>query len=480
MSTTLAPRQLRDLPGPRGLPLLGQLLEIEPARFHQQLEDWRAAHGDLFRLRLARREFMVVAEPEACAAALRDRPGGLGRTQRIVSVAAAMGFSGVFSANGDDWRRQRPMVMAALDPRHLRSYYPSLAKVTARFAGAWRRAAEGGEAIELQTSLMRYTVDAISGLAFGVDTNTIESEGDVIQQHLDKLMPAIFRRTLAPLELWRLGLSRADREVAAAVREVAAAVEGFIAQARVRLAQDPALREKPRNLIEAMIAAADTPGSGITDRDLAGNVKTMLLAGEDTTAHTLAWMIDLLARNPEALARARAEVDRVLAGRPWPESIDEVAALDYVEACAHETMRLKPVAPIMALQTERSSVIAGVELPAGALVMFLFRAPAVDARHFPDPQRFDPGRWLEGGGADAGSAKRIAMPFGAGPRICPGRYLALVEIKTVIAMLLAGFEILGVDTPDGGPPQERLALTMAPVGLRLRLACRRSSAGPGP
>ena len=462
-------RSLRDLPSPPGLPLVGQMFAADPARFHQQLEGWRRECGDLYRLRMGPRQFLVVADPEATAAALRDRPAGIGRSQRVVDVSARMGFPGLFSVNGEAWRRQRPMVMAAFDPGHIKRYFPSLAKVTGRFAGAWARAAASGTPIDLQADLMRYTVDAISGLAFGVDTNTIESDGDVIQQHLDQVLPALFRRVMAPFQTWRWLRTPAERRVDESIAIVGRAVQDFISQARERLASDPSLRERPRNLIEAMLVARDKPGSALDDGDLAGNVMTMLLAGEDTTANTLAWMIYLLARHPEAQARARAEVQRVLGGERWPTTLEQVAALDIVEACAHETMRLKPVAPIIVQQAHRDTAVAGVEVPAGTLLIFLMRGGALDARHFPEPERFDPQRWLDGG-ADAGSSKRVAMPFGAGPRICPGRYLALVEIKMVIAMLLANFEIVAVDTPDGGEARERLALTMSPVGLRLRLA----------
>src|SRR5574341_1789262 len=99
--------------------------------------------------------------------------------------------------------------------------------------------------------------------------------------------------------------------------------------------------------------------------------------------------------------------------------------------------------------------------------MCLMRSSPTDERRFPGAEMFDPSRWLSG--PSASSAKRVAMPFGAGPRICPGRYLALAEIKMVIAMLFAGFEVMAVDTPDGGEARERLALTMSPMGLRMRL-----------
>ena len=237
------------------------------------------------------------------------------------------------------------------------------------------------------------------------------------------------------------------------------AVEGFIAQARARMSNPP------RNLIEAMIAARDTPGSGLTDDDVAGNVLTMLLAGEDTTANTLAWMIYLLYRHPPALARARDEVSRVRLDR-----YEEVSALPFIDACINETMRLKPVAPILMLQPTRDTEIAGVQVPKKTLVMCLMRAGAIDGRRFADAKAFEPARWLSG--AQASSPKRVSMPFGAGPRLCPGRYLAILEMKMVMAMLLNNFDIEDVGTPDGGEAREHLAFTMYPEGLRLKLRNR--------
>jgi len=223
-----------------------------------------------------------------------------------------------------------------------------------------------------------------------------------------------------------------------------------------------------------MIAARDIEGSGLHDADVAGNVLTMLLAGEDTTANTLAWMIYLLSRHPEAMRRARDDVHAVIGAQALPTQHEQLSALPFVEACAHETMRLKPVAPILIIQAARDSVVADIRIPAGQLVMLLMRPAATDERHFPDAQTFDPARWLADGapGRAASSAKRVAMPFGAGPRLCPGRYLAMQEMKMVIAMLLGGFEIERVGTPDGGEPREHLSFTMVPTGLRMRLRPR--------
>jgi len=471
-SSATATRRLRDLPAPRGLPLVGNLFQLDIASLHRTVENWHRQYGDYYRFRNARREMLVVADPEAIATMLRDRPDGFHRTHRMASIADSMGFKGVFSANGADWRRHRPMVMAGLDPTHVKSYFPALVKVTQRFARRWQRAAQERASIDLQADLMRYTVDVTAGLAFGADINTIESDADVIQQHLDKVLPSLFRRLMAPFEYWRYFKLKADRELSHHLVELQRAVNGFIADARKRMDDEPARRTNPTNLIEAMIAARDTEGSGVNDSDVAGNVLTMLLAGEDTTANTLAWMIWLLSRNPAALERARAEVASVLGDERMPSRYEQLGALPYIEACANETMRLKPVAPLLILQAARPTVVAGIEIPDGQIVMCLMRPPAVNEKYFPDPQTFDPARWLEPAAKSATSAKRVAMPFGAGPRLCPGRYLAMLEMKMAMAMLLGSFELESVGTADGTEPRELMAFTMQPVGLQMKLRLR--------
>ena len=319
---------------------------------------------------------------------------------------------------------------------------------------------------------MRYTVDTIAGLAFGAEVNTLETEGNVLQHHLDKIFPALGRRLLSPLPIWRWWRSAADRELERGVAEVNKAVDGFIAQARARLVADPGRREHPENLLEAMLAAADEPGSGIDDKQVSGNVLTMLLAGEDTTANTIAWMIHLLWRHPAALQRAQAEVRAVVADPARP-TWDEIAQLDFIEACAHETMRLKPVAPLLVVQALADTTLADVQVPKGMVVTTVMRRDSVSEEHVPRAAAFEPERWLAAGvggaAALAGSARRISMPFGAGPRICPGRYLALLEMKMAMATLLGRFELDSVDTPDGQIAQEKLAFAMAPVGLTMRL-----------
>ncbi|HEY4958715.1 MAG TPA: cytochrome P450 [Caldimonas sp.] len=466
-------REIADLPAPPGLPFIGNLLQVDRARIHQQVERWARQYGPFFRMRLGSRQLFVVADHAAMGALFRDRPDGFRRTKRLAEISGEIGSAvGVFGAEGEAWKRQRRMVMAGFDPRQLRAYFPSLVKVSRRLEARWRRAAEAGDGIELQSDLMRYTVDSVAGLAFGAEVNTLESDDDVIQRHLDKIFPAIFRRVFALFPIWRWWKSAADRELERSVAAVGEAIQGFVAAARERL-QDPARRAAPRNLLEAMLVAADDPQSGITPGEVHGNVLTMLLAGEDTTANTLAWAIWLLYRHPDCLARARAEVDRDL-GDPAAWTIEAFAKLEYVEACANETLRIKPVVPFLMLQALRETSVAGIRVPTDTLIWGALRVDSMREEYFTDAPRFDPQRWLDPAGThDAASANRVAMPFGAGPRVCPGRHLAMLEIKMALAILLGGFEIESVSAQQGGEPDERLSFTMAPGPLTLRLKTRR-------
>ena len=474
-------RRVRDLPGPRGWPIVGNLLQVKPAQVHLDIERWARQYGPLLRITFGPQPIIVLTDHEHIAAVLRDRPDGFGRHAHLRKLGLEMGLTpGLFSSEGEDWRRQRRMVMSGLDPARVRAYFPQLQRVTMRLRKRWQRAAREGRTLDLQPELMRYTVDTVAGLTFGADINTLESDGDVIQQHLDKIFPALYRRVMSPLPTWRWFKRPADRQLEHSVAEVNRAIAGFIAQARERLRTDPARRERPPNLLEAMIVAADDGATGIDDTQVAGNVLTMLLAGEDTTANTLAWLLHLLHRHPAALARARDEVRRVAALHTGtledftPEDFtpEMLGQLDYLEACIHETMRLKPVAPFVVVEALRETTIADVRIEPRTLVWCVMRHDSVAAEHFERPEIFDPQRWLEG--SDASHAKRVSMPFGAGPRTCPGRYLALVEMKMALAMLLGSFEIESVDAPSGHgmEAEERMSFTMVPVGLKMRVVER--------
>nr|WP_314637148.1 cytochrome P450 [uncultured Janthinobacterium sp.] len=467
-ATTPVLRQIRHLPGPFALPIIGNALQVRLPRIHRDVEGWVRRYGPYVRAWFGRTLVLVVADSEAVAAVLRDRPDGFRRPLSSYIVSEEMGGNpGVFLAEGSAWRNQRRMVMAGMAPGAIKAYFPALLTVAQRLQRRWQHAATQGQAIDLDGDLKRYTVDIIAGLAFGSEVNTLEAGEDVIQRHLDAILPAVARRSLSMLPYWRYFKLPVDRRLDRDVAALDVAVAQLVRQARARMEHDPARRVRPPNLLEAMIAAADEPDSGVNDRAVAGNVLTMLLAGEDTTANTISWIIYLLQRNPHSLAKAREEVRR-LAPDAAQFTLAQMDSLDYLGACASEAIRLKPVAPYIPLEALRDTVVGDVAVPAGSMLWCVMRHDSVSEAHFPDAQAFQPERWLAGN--SEAHSKHAAMPFGAGLRTCPGRYLALLEIKIAMAMLLGSFDIAGVDTPDGGEAQELMGFVMSPIGLKLRLA----------
>ncbi|HEY8025668.1 MAG TPA: cytochrome P450 [Burkholderiaceae bacterium] len=468
---TIKPSPLRavsDLPGPRPWPLFGNLLQMKSTRVHHDVEAWSRRFGPLFRIMFGRVPILVVAQHELVNAILRDRPEGFRRPSVTQKISDEMGgIPGVFLAEGKAWRDQRRMVMAGFAPHAIKAYLPALVKVALRLRERWIVAARNDRAIELDDDLKRYTVDIIAGLAFGTEVNTIDGGEDVIQRQMDVILPAVARRSIAAFPYWRYFKLPQDRKLDRSIKFMRNAIDDLIAKARERMAAEPSRRQKPHNLLEAMIAAADEGDSGVDDIAVAGNVSTMLLAGEDTTANTIAWLLYLLRRHPAMLAKAKGEVNHV-APDPARFNVEQMDRLEFLDACIQEAMRLKPVAPFMPLEALRDTAVGDVRLPKGAFVWCVLRHDSVSEGHFPRPLDFEPERWLRDGN-DAAD-KRIPLPFGAGARTCPGRYLALLEIKIAVAMTLASFEITTIDTPDGREAQELMGFVMSPVGLSMRLA----------
>lgn len=475
-SATPPLRQFKDLPGPRPWPLVGNALQIKLSRMHQDIEGWAQQYGPIFKMHLGPTKVLVIADHQIETALLKDRPDSFRRPKQLVDTLEEMGLqSGLLTAEGQTWKDQRRMVMASLSANNVRSYFPSLLKVTKRLQGRWLNAVDTDTTIDLQADFMRFTVDAIAGLSFGSDINTLETDDDEIQRHLDKILPTLFKRVNALVPYWRIIKSPADRQLDRSVALVNESINGFIEKARARLDSDSARREQPQNLLESMLVAADKSDSGVNNNDVAGNVITMLLAGEETTATTLSWLIYLLKRNPEALKCAQQEVQSILAELDddldslTPEKLNE---LKFIEACTLETLRLKPTGPFDVLVALEDTEVAGIAVPKGMWIWVVCRHDTLAEHYFPDPKAFKPQRWLKTEDNDLAQSRRVSMPFGSGPRICPGRYLAMLEIKLAMVMLLKNFDIESVDTPDGGEAKEIMSITMNPVGLTMKLQKR--------
>ncbi len=469
-------RSISDLPMPRGLPLLGNALQLDPPRIHLQLEEWAQQLGPIYRISVGPREMLCVADLDAAHAILRDRPEGYSRMRSYQPVATELGFNGVFTSEGEPWRRQRKVWMASLNAAQLRGFHETLAQLTHRLMCRLQRAADRGEPVDVVAELMRYTVDVTMRFALGHEANTLEHDGeDVIQQHLNQIFPALARRIAAPVPYWRWFKLPVDRRLDRALAALRVEVEKLIGLARERLRAEPERRESPGCFLEALLVARDNDPTALSEQDVFANAVTVLLGGEDTTATTLAWLIHHCCERPDVYAGMRQEADALLANADdtrVPRTDRLPPYLLRNDAALNETMRLRPIAPIWGISCLRDQTICGVQVPAGTDLFLLVRAAAGCAPTSTPTPRFEP-RDDAPVGADAGPGRAASLPFGYGPRMCPGRNLALAELRSVALMLARNFDLEAV--PGARPVSEKFSFTLVPEHLRVRFH-RRASA----
>src|SRR5580704_13090566 len=441
-------RTLGDLPGPRGLPFLGNIHQLDLTKLHLILERWAAQYGPVYLFKMGSARVVALSDPKWCDQVLRARPETFTRVSGIARVFSEMGVDGVFSAEGDAWRPQRRLAMSALAQRHLRGLYPKLQTVATRLKKRWEGLADAGAPLDFVEEVKRFTVDVTTLVTFGHDLNTVEQGDDVIQRKLELVFPAINRRLNALFPAWRLVRLPRDRCLDRALAELRAWLGELVVAERARLATEPGRAEQPSNFLEAMLSARDDEGRPFSDDVIFGNLMTMLLAGEDTTAYTLGWAVHQLCDSPESVMELRREAAELLGTSDVAGDIETANKLTWAGAVANETMRLRPVAPVVVfLEAKVETVVGDLLVPEGTRVAVLARPAACDPDHFVEPHVFRPRRWLgETVGAHDVSAH---IPFGSGPRICPGRSLALLEMKLLPSMLYRNFDDERVGGAEG-------------------------------
>ena len=462
--------QPQDLPGPYGPPLIGHLFQLGGQQSHLTLERWAERYGPLFQIRLGLSRLVVVSDHGAIQRILEQRPQSFRRNRVVEDRFTEIGINGLFTAEGEDWRQQRRTVVAALSRTRLANFFPRLKATTARLQKRWEAAADGNQVVDVCHDLTRFTVDVTMQLAFGVDPNTLETPGPVIQQHLENIGPGLQRRFFTLFPYWRLVRLPPDRVLDRAVKVLEREVAAIVRATREHMAAYP--DREPTNFLEAMLTVAEREGSTLTSADLLAHTSQLLLAGEDTTAYTMSWIVHYLTKFPEAFARIRREVDALVAPAATLDGLEQANQLPFLDAFCNEVMRLKPVAPNMALETLEDTEMLGCLMPRGTKLFVLLRYVATREEHFAGGDHFDPERWLPrpaGHGQHPHHVPAFA-PFGAGPRICPGRNLALLEIRAVLAMLCRNFHLEPIG--PGREVKEKMAVVMRPDHLHLRLRRR--------
>lgn len=470
-SASRVSRALADLPGPKPLPLIGNGHQIDSMQFHLSLENWAREFGSAYRIHLGGKQIMVLSDGAVIRELLRDRPDAVRRSSRSAKALIEVGTSGLFTAEGEEWRKQRKLIMRTLTPEVIRNFFPTMTFMTERLLTHWQAALAAGRPVNLLRDLRAYTLDVTVGLAMGQDINTLQQPHNPLQRDIEQLFGRVARRLTSPFPYWRYFKLPVDRAADACSERIASAVTGFIARTREVIDQHPERRRKPTNMLEALLVARDEPDSEFTDAHVIGNAITMVFAGEDTSSSTMAWLLNFIAGDPRVAANIAAETDVVLGSS---KVLGDYAALDrfsYIEAVSNEAMRIKPVVPLMPLEVNHDIVVEGIPLPQGTTIFALLRHAGQDAIDFPQPDVFLPERWQAAQDTSGNSdPMRKLFPFGAGPRFCPGRFLGMAEIKMVVSMIARNF-VLGVDTASP-PVRELFTFTMTPSSLPVVLTAR--------
>lgn len=462
-------KSLKDIPGPKTLPLFGNSLSFlsKMTKVHLQYEEWAKEYGSFYKINVNGENGVVISEVSLIKEILNQRPYKYSRFKNIRPVLEEMDVHNLFSTEGDEWKRSRKYVTQALSNKVLRSFYPSIKEITEDLYNHWERQLIKTSEIDVHEDIFNYSFDIISHLAFGQKIGTVGNEESKIQNNYKRVMNMIQFRIVIPVQYWKFFKLPKDYKLDKDLKEIKEGIWKYINEAKERIKLNPELIENPTNYIEALLQATDDQGEYLTDDEIYPSVFGTLVAGEDTTANTILWVLHYITDYPEVQKKMREEIELVLGEEKFLQSMDDSNQLEYVNAVIYEVMRLKPVIPVIALTTNEDSIIGDYEIPKNTDVFLLSHYRDQDSCPFLKREAFDPERWVESKSITFHTNQSNLIPFGLGKRICPGKSLAIVEMKTVLCMILKNYEISKSDKENN--VEDHFNTTLGPSKFNIKL-----------
>ncbi|MEH0423561.1 cytochrome P450 [Streptomyces sp. B21-083] len=426
-----------DAPEVAGLPVLGSVPAFRRDILAAMRVGWREG-GDLVRYRLGPVSVHGVSSPELAGEVLTDSAvyGKLGPDNPLRLV---LGEGLLTGDDHESWLTNRRMMQPIYSKQALTSMFRTMAGSVedqlTHMAATYRT----GDAVDLHTELMRVTLDIVSRCMFSTDIT--EGLGELGPDAVEVAINFAFDRLqnpFSPPTHWPTPRNRRFREV---IDGIDALIHRIIRERRAEAAAETTGGGVRRgDLLDMLLDARDEEtGLGMDDRRLRDEVITTFAAGHETTAVTLSWTFYLLSRHRDALSAVQREVDGALGGRL--PTVEDLSAMPYTLQVFEESLRMYPSAPIVPRLTLKDTELGGYRVPSGSRVLVnlhnIHRHPA----HWPDAERFDPGRFDSGEGRTPGKRHRFAyLPFGAGPHLCIGKHFALMEAHLLLAALLQRYE----------------------------------------
>lgn len=450
-------KTLNDLPTPsKAYPLVGHALAIKADRLPMIFEAWADEAGPVYRLNLAGQPMVVFSDEAIINTALRERPDAFARPRKLQTIFQELNIQGVFNAEGQDWKKQRAIVSEALNPNRIKPFIPVLHVLSGRLVDEIKKHKQGICPLDF---FQRFTIDVTTKFAFGYEANSIQDQTGLLRTQIGQIFPVISQRLNALIPYWRWIKLKKERELDKAMLSIYQALERIVIEANARLDQG----HTPQNFLENMLILGREQQQTFSQEVIFGNLLTMLLAGEDTTANTMAWLAYYLALYPSMQAQAKEEIHAA--------DSQQLESLPWLDALIHETLRLKSAAPLLFLDTLQDVTLGDIQIPRFTRLAILTRNAALQNENFAQAVEFKPERWLKDSGILPHNRKAF-LPFGGGPRFCPGRYLSMLETKVLFLHLLQHFTIHPLPEQPLNQVEEAFSFTMKPESLKVEFRVR--------
>ncbi|MQS17743.1 cytochrome P450 [Streptomyces kaniharaensis] len=441
---------------PGALPGLGHAVALlrDPLGFLGSL----ARHGGVVRVRLGPRTVCVVTDASLVHTLLVARAYDCPRGAVQDTLRTAFG-DGLLMSEGQAHRDRRRVIQPAFGPDRMAGYLAVMHQVTEERAARW----QPGRLLDVAREMNHLALEIVTRSLFGARLG--EEAALAFHRALPDLVKGQIVQSLYPHPaLARLPLP-VNRRFDAAVRVLNDVVDQAVDRAVDRAVDGYAGQDAPVGTLPALLRAATDPATGrpLTEADVRSEAITMFGAGTETVSTTLTWLIDELLRHPQVEARMLAELDEHLpAGTvPTPEAL---ARLRYTHSVTREVVRLHAPNAFLMRTAQVPVELGPYRIPAGTELLYSLTALHRDPVRYPDPLRFCPERWQDGG-----AGRQSFLPFGAGKHKCIGEAFAWAELTVAAAAILRRWRPVAV---PGARAREVVWTTVQAQGLQVRLAPR--------
>ncbi|MER6994956.1 cytochrome P450 [Streptomyces sp. NPDC000410] len=406
---------------PGAVPLLGHALKLwrDPLGFLGSLR----ASGELVRVDLGTMPMYVATSARVVNEVTVKQARNMEKGRLFDRVRPLVG-NGLANSGGETHRKHRRLMQPMFHQQRIAGYASIMSERALALTESWTP----GQEIAVEQVMSEYTIETLAETMFSADLGRPAVEA--VRRNFPIILKNMLIRAASPKFLDRLPI-RPNREFDAAASRMREVIDEVIASTRKSGQTD-----QP-DLLSVLLSARDADtGEALTDTEVRDQIVTILFAGTETTASTLAWAFHELARHPEVEKQLVAEIDEVVGDRPV--TAGDIPRLPAIRRVLDETIRLYGVTMLMR-RTTTEVELGGFTIPAGAEVAFSLYALHRDPELFDEPDRFDPDRWLPE--RKAGLGRDEYVPFGAGNRKCIGDAFSWTEASIVLATVLRRWKL---------------------------------------